>query len=139
MHHTMRMFGLVIIGGGPAGLAPLLAAHRGGQLNGLLAKGVAVVEQSAHIGDGSIGGYAINSDSSGRTFVDCLEGDGTSELASLLDHPLTQQLAAAGDGAVALRDAGKFLKLVGDALHRMLVTHPACAVLTSHRAILARQ
>ena len=57
----------------------------------------------------------------------------------LLDHPLTQQLAAAGDGAVALRDAGKFLRLVGDALHRMLLNHPACAVLTGHRAILARQ
>jgi hypothetical protein len=135
----MQMFGLVIIGGGPAGLAPLLAAHRSGQLNALLAKGVAVVEQSTRIGDGSIGGYAINSDSSGRTFVDCLDGDGSDELTSLLDHPLTQQLAAAGDGAVALRDAGKFLRLVGDALHRMLLNHPACAVLTGHRAILARQ
>ena len=58
---------LVIVGGGPAGLAPLLAAHRAGELGALLDSGVAVVEQSERLGSGSIGGYAINSDSSGRS------------------------------------------------------------------------
>jgi flavin-dependent dehydrogenase len=53
--------GVVIIGGGPAGLAPLLAAHRSGRLAELLEQGVTVVEQSAALGDGSIGRRCINS------------------------------------------------------------------------------
>ncbi len=134
---------LVIIGGGPAGLAPLLAAHRAGELGALLDGGVVVVEQSERLGAGSIGGYAINSDSGGRTFVDCLLRDvaetqsicgGDTELTRLADHPLTRRLADAGDGAVALRDAGQFLGLVGEAMGRMVAAHPASGVLTSHHA-----
>ncbi len=135
MNHATRLFGLVIVGGGPAGVAPLLAAHRMGQLDALLASGVALVEQSDRLGSGSIGGYAINSDSSGRTFVDCLLGDDETELTRLEQHSLTRELAAAGDGAVSLRDAGRFLGLVGDAICRMVLEHPASAVLTNHRAL----
>ena len=126
---------LVIVGGGPAGLAPLLAAHRAGELGALLDEGVAVVEQSARLGSGSIGGYAINSDSSGRTFVDCLLGHEDTALTRLADHPLTRRLADAGDGTVALRDAGQFLGLVGEAMGRMFAEHPASRVLTTHHAI----
>ncbi len=135
MTHSTRLFGLVIVGGGPAGVAPLLAAHRMGQLDALLASGVAIVEQSDRLGSGSIGGYAINSDSSGRTFVDCLLGENQTELTRLEEHSLTQELAAAGDGAVSLQDAGRFLGLVGDAICRMVLEHPASAVLTNHRAL----
>lgn len=125
---------LAIIGGGPAGLAPLLAAHRTGELGALLDGGVAIVERSARLGAGSIGGYAINSDSSGATFVDCLLGDEDTGLTRLADHPLTRQLAAAGDGPVALRDAGQFLGLVGEAMGRMVAEHPASSVLAAHHA-----
>ena len=138
-----RYLRLVIVGGGPAGLAPLLAAHRDGALGALLDDGVVVVEQSTRLGSGSIGGYAINSDSSGRTFVDCLlcdvaETQGVcgcdTELTRLADHPLTQRLADAGDGTVALCDAGQFLGLVGDAMARTIAAHPASSVLTTHHA-----
>ena len=152
---------LVIVGGGPAGLAPLLAAHRDGELGALLDDGVVVVERSARLGSGSIGGYAINSDSSGRTFVDCLLCDVAetrgqpqtaksrnsggfrwsrqvcgwdTELTRLADHPLTRRLADAGDGTVALRDAGQFLGLVGEAMGRVFAEHPASRVLTTHHA-----
>ena len=125
---------LVIVGGGPAGLAPLLAAHRDGELGTLLDDGVVIVEQSTRLGSGSIGGYAINSDSSGRTFVDCLLGDEDTELTRLADHPLARRLADAGDGTVALRDAGQFLGLVGEAMGRMVAEHPASRVLTTHHA-----
>lgn len=134
---TQNAFYLVIIGGGPGGLAPLLAAHRLGQINGLMAKGVAVIEQSASLGAGSIGDYAINSDSSGATFVDCLLSDVPTELTLLKRHPLTQQLAAAGEGAVPLQLASRFLHLVGDTVGRMLREHAASEVLTSHRAVSA--
>lgn len=125
---------LVIIGGGPAGLAPLLAAHRTGELGALLDGGVVLVEQSERLGSGSIGGHPINSDSSGRTFVDCLLSDEDTELTRLADHPLTRQLADAGDGTVALRDAGQFLALVGKAMGRIIAAHPASSVLTTHHA-----
>src|SRR6204780_5671078 len=80
--------GVTIIGGGPAGLAPLLAAHRRGRLADLLKEGVTVVEQSGSVGEGSIGRWGINSDSTGFTFADCLGGPPDSELASLRSHPL---------------------------------------------------
>jgi hypothetical protein len=137
MPNQIEWFNTIIVGGGPAGIAPLLAAHRNGDLDDLLDRGVAVIEQSHRLGGGAIGQYAINSDSSGRTFVDCLLNDTGSEteLTRLTDHPLTQELAAAGDGAVALRDAGRFLDLVGAAIARMVAEHPASVVLTGHTAI----
>jgi hypothetical protein len=130
---------MVIVGGGPAGLAPLLAAHRSGALGALLDDGVAIIDQSDSLGSGSIGTYAINSDSSGRTFVDCLLSDDDTELTRLAGHELTRQLAAAGDGAVALRDAGRFLKVVGDAMQRLIAGHPASQVLTAHHALSVTQ
>ena len=63
--------GVLIIGGGPAGLAPLLAAHRRGRLADLLEEGVTVVEQSGSVGEGTIGRWYINSDSTAFTFADC--------------------------------------------------------------------
>src|SRR5579875_3726444 len=109
MFVSKQAFEVAIIGGGPAGLATLLASHKMGQLETLLASGVAIIEQSDRLGAGTIGRYAINSDSGGRTFVDCLNSDHTTELTELRSHPLTQKLAAAGDGPVALEDAGRFL------------------------------
>ena len=133
----MQVFHLLIVGGGPGGIAPLLAAHRMGRLGQLLKRGVGIIEKSASIGAGHIGGYAINSDSSGRTFTDCLLSDEPTEVSRLTTHPLTQQLAAAGDGTVTLRDAGSFLGLVGDALARMIEAEAASAVMTRHTAVKA--
>src|ERR1700683_4726395 len=99
--------GVVIIGGGPGGLAPLLAAHRRGRLADLLREGVAVVEQSGAVGEGSIGRWCINSDSTGFTFADCLAGPPGSELAELRSHPLTNEFLEAGDRTVPLARAGE--------------------------------
>ena len=139
MHNLPNRFGIVFVGGGPAGLAPLLAAHRLGHLTDLLADGVAIVERSPALGAGSIGGYAINSDSSGTTFVDCLRSPERSPLTELAGHPLTRKLAAAGEHAVPLREAGEFLGLVGETLAGMVAEHPACAVLTRHEALSVRR
>ncbi len=139
MKSVSRRFNLVVVGAGPGGLAPLLAAHRQGRLDDLLAAGVAIVERSPSIGGGTIGGYAINSDSSGNTFVDCLKAPGRTRLTELAEHPLARAMAAAGEGAVALRDAGRFLDLVGATLGEMVAAHPACAVLTRHEALSGAQ
>jgi Pyridine nucleotide-disulphide oxidoreductase len=127
--------GLVIVGGGPGGLAPLLAAHRGGRLADLLRDGVTVIEESDAVGEGSIGRWCINSDSSGFTFADCLTGPPGSELAELRNHAITQEFLAAGDGTVPLRRAGEFLALVGREMNEVIAASPNGRVLKRHRAI----
>src|ERR1700691_5297857 len=127
--------GVAIIGGGPAGLAPLLAAHRRGRLADLLNEGVTVVEQSGSVGDGTIGRWCINSDSTGFTFADCLTGPPDSELASLRSHPLTKEFVEVGDGTVPLRRAGEFLGLVGHAMTEVIAASPNGRVLKGYRAV----
>jgi Pyridine nucleotide-disulphide oxidoreductase len=131
--------GVVIVGGGPGGLAPLLAAHRRGRLRDLLEAGVTVVEQSGSIGEGTIGNWSISSDSTGFTFADCLAGPPESELAALRNHPLTKELAAVGNGTVQLVRAGEFLALVGEAMKDVVASAPNGRVLSGYKAISTRQ
>ncbi len=130
--------GLLVIGGGPGGLAPLLSAHRRGRLDDLLSAGVVVVERSQQLGDGDIGRYAISSDSTGRTFVDCLEGPHPTPLTALRSHELALAVGSAGEGSVPLELVGRFLRLVGDTLRDMIVASPGCHVLTGHQALSVR-
>ncbi len=132
-------YGLAIIGGGPAGLAPLLAAHRQGRLSEVLDRGVAIVEQADGLGGGDIGNYVINSDSTGTTFVDCLRSTTETPLTRLRSHKLTVAMAAAGDGPVPLSLVGRFMNLVGQTLGRMVASHPGCSVLTGHRVTAIKQ
>lgn len=131
----LRKCRLLIVGGGPAGLAPLIAAHRSGRLTELLSGGVVIIDRRDHIGSGDIGRYGIASDSSGDTFASCLDGPGDSPLARLRSHRLTSVMAAAGSGPVPLAEVGRFLDVVGAALHEMVANHPDCDVLTQHEAI----
>ncbi len=73
------------------------------------------------------------------TFVDCLRSPERTLLTELADHPLTRVIAAARDGAVALRDAGRFLDLVGRTLGDMIAAERCCEVLTGHDALAVRQ
>jgi hypothetical protein len=127
--------GAAIIGGGPGGLAPLLAAHRTGRLADLLAEGVTVVEQSASIGAGTIGRWCINSDSTGFTFADCLAGPPQGELAALRSHPITEEFVEAAGNTVPLRRAGDFLAAVGHGIHELIAASPKGRVLNRHTAV----
>ncbi len=84
---SQRQFGVVLVGGGPAGLAVLLTAHKDGRLTEMLEQGLLIVERSARIGKGQIGNYAINSDSNGYTFVDPLRSGNEPALHQILETP----------------------------------------------------
>jgi hypothetical protein len=127
--------GVAIIGGGPAGLAPLLAAHRRGRLADLLKEGVTVVEQTGSVGAGTIGRWCINSDSTAFTFADCLAGPPDSELAALRNHPLAKEFVEVRDGTVPLRRAGEFLDLVGQAINELIEASPNGRVLKGYQAV----
>jgi len=131
--------GVAIIGGGPGGLAPLLAAHRRGRLAELLDVGITVVEQSDSIGAGTIGRWCINSDSTGFTFADCLAGPRNGELAALRNHPITAEFVTAGDGTVALSRAGEFLAAVVQGIHELIAASPKGRVLNLHTAVSAQR
>ena len=131
--------GHVIVGGGPAGLAPLLAASRSGRLQALLAAGLVVVDQQAGIGFGNIGRYVINSDSSAETFLSCLVGNPEPRLAALIDHPTARAMSLYGRGAVPLYLVANLMELVGEVLTAIIGAHPGCRVMTRHAAISTRQ
>jgi hypothetical protein len=131
--------GVAIIGGGPGGLAPLLAAHRRGRLGELLNEGVTIVEQGNAVGAGTIGNWAINSDSTGFTFADCLAGPPNGELAAAREHAITKEMIAADQGTVPLHRAGEFLAMVGQAIHDAVGAAPKGRILKHQTAISTRR
>ena len=124
-------FGAIIVGGGPAGVAVLLSAHRDGKLRELLQHGLLLVERGARIGKGQIGNYTINSDSTGYTFVDPLRVGSEESLHRILETPVAKRIAEAGAGAVPLQDVGELMAMVGEAMHALIEEYPQSAVLTS--------
>ncbi|HTR16178.1 MAG TPA: aminotransferase DegT [Acetobacteraceae bacterium] len=125
----------VMVGGGPGGLAPLLAACRHHLLPELLAPGFTLIERSPALGAGDLGNYVINSDSLADTFVSCIEGDTDPRLHALLDHPATQAIIAYRGGPVPLALAGEFLFVVGQTLQEIVKTTEGGTVLAEHEAI----
>ncbi len=106
----------MFIGGGPAGLAPLVWAARQGTLPRLAAAGLVLVERGATIGAGSIGDYAIGSDTLAETFLECLQDGAEPRLGALRDHPAALAVAAHRGGSVPLPVAAGFLSALGAAL-----------------------
>jgi Pyridine nucleotide-disulphide oxidoreductase len=130
---------VAIIGGGPGGLAPLLAAHRFGRFAELLDAGITIVERSASVGAGNLGRWCINSDSTGYSFADCLAGPAEGELAALRSHPITEEFQQAGNGTVPLRRAGEFLDTIGRRMHELIATSPNGLVLNQYEAISSQR
>ena len=129
----------VIVGGGPAGLAPLVSASRSGSLEKILSGGVAIVERGPAIGAGNIGKYAITSDSSAETIVSGIFESLHPRLAELRDHPATEAVAAHGKGSVPLAMVGRFMAVVGAALQDILAASPSSSVMIGHEALHTRQ
>jgi len=134
-----RNFETIIVGGGPAGLAILLSAHRCGRLKQMLEDGLLILEQDTTLGRGSIGSYTIDSDSTGDTFLDPLRKGDEEVLHNILETPLARRIATAGSGAIPLRDAGELLELIGRAIQTIIARYPRSSVQTSCAAEKAQQ
>ncbi len=139
MNGYFKRYGTVIIGGGPAGTACILAACRSGRLDALLDRGIAIIEASHAIGAGRIGDYAINSDSTAHTFTDCLYNSSHPRLTALREHPVVKEVHAAGESSVPLTLVGALSALVGEALHQIISDHPNCDVFCGYSATSAEQ
>lgn len=127
--------GALIVGGGPAGLAPLLAASYLDLLPRLLSDGLVIAEGGGHIGAGGIGRYIINSDSSAITFLSCVVDNPDPRLAAVAKHPAALAIAGCGRGAVPLALVGALMEQVGQALDTVVRDAPHSTVMTHHTAM----
>ncbi|MBE7211956.1 MAG: DegT/DnrJ/EryC1/StrS family aminotransferase [Gluconacetobacter diazotrophicus] len=131
--------GLVVVGAGPAGIAPLLAASRHGLLDDLLAKGVVLVEREPQIGSGRLGEYAIGSDSGATTFLSCVTDHPVPALAALAEEPAARAIASYGAGSVPLTMVGRFMASVARAVAGLVAAAPRGRVLTGHEVVHVRR
>ncbi|MEY9877493.1 hypothetical protein ABH931_007017 [Streptacidiphilus sp. MAP12-33] len=122
-------YGLVICGGGPAGIGPILAAARTGQLKELLDLGVLLVEP-ARIGPGALRRHQIVANSLGGAFLECLDVLDELGFRGVRNSRPTLELVRHADEYPPLSVVADFLELVGDYVWRLLRDHPSCAVLT---------
>lgn len=114
MSTTSRHYHCAIIGGGPAGTGPLVYGAWSGRLGELLQRGLAVVEGGGELGAGRLERYAINSNSTGATFLECLEHDvASSYLAEAGASPLREQIGRYRDTVLPLDLAGGLLRTIG--------------------------
>ncbi len=121
------MLSSLIIGGGPGGLGPLLWAAQAGVLPEWFARGVLIVDRQHALG-GTLGRYAINSDSLGGAYLEFLDAPGTpAPLRALRDHPVTHQMEVYYDGFPPLDLVYRFLRVLGATMESMIAAQPGCA------------
>jgi hypothetical protein len=126
----MRQFSTIIVGGGPGGLGPLVAAAQAGALEDWLDRGIALVERGDRLG-GSLGRFGIASDSLGGSYLECLEAPNLSApLRPLRDHAITREMELYRHGFPPLELVDRWMGLLGRALATMIEDHPASRLFT---------
>ncbi|WIM85734.1 FAD-dependent oxidoreductase [Candidatus Mycobacterium wuenschmannii] len=120
-------FETVILGGGPAGTGSLVWAAQNSQLGAWLNRGVAVVERSAS--GSSLGQYALNADSPGRSFLECLDGSECEPpLLEVRRDPVTREMEGWRTGHPPLELVDRFERRVHAAISAEIDRHPASRV-----------
>ena len=126
-------FGLVVCGGGPAGLGPLVAAARLGVLESLLDRGVLLVEPAAP-GPGAFAHYGgLRANSLGGAFLESLDELAGPAFAHVKQARETLALARWSRGNPPLGLVAAYLARLGEAVVSALRAHPACEVTTAAR------
>ena len=125
----MERFSTLIVGGGPGGLGPLIAAAQAGTLEDWLDRGIALVERTDRLG-GSLGRFGIASDSLGGSYLECLEAPTLSApLRPLREHPIAREMELHRHGFPPLELVDRWMGLLGRALASMIEDHPASRLL----------
>jgi hypothetical protein len=111
-----EMRAAVVVGGGPAGTALLIAASRAGLLPGLSAQGLTIIDNGTTLGGGGLHGHAINGDSTAKTFLSAVAPSAGPELAALASHVTAMAIAGrmgSGEGEpVPLKDVAAFMDVL---------------------------
>lgn len=133
-----KVHGTLLVGGGPAGIAMLIAASKQGALPDLAA-GLVVAERSARLGTGRLDSYAITSDSTAETFLTAAKDNPHPEIAALVDHPGGQEIARhIGKLGVPLARTGAFLDALGMRIADVVSAHGG-TLLMQHDVIESRR
>lgn len=111
---VIRAYKLVICGGGPAGISPLVSLHERGLLDDLLDQGVCIIEASSKIGSGSISNYQITANSLGKIFFEVFNEVESSLLKFLKKKESYYELCKYNESAPPLPIVGQFLEDIGD-------------------------
>lgn len=134
----MNSFATIIVGGGPGGLGPLIAAAQAGALEDWLDRGVALVERGDRLG-GSLGRFGIASDSLGGSYLECLEAPQLpAPLRRLQGHPVAREIERHRHGFPPLELVDRWMALLGRALAGMIEDHPASRLYRRTTATSAR-
>lgn len=122
--------GIVVCGGGPAGIGPIVCAAQTRRLRRLLDLGLVVVESTGALGSGSMSHYRVGSNSLGIAFLECLDRLAEIEaFARVRRHPASLELLAWSQATPPLRVVGAYLEQLGTAVAQVLGAHPRCSVL----------
>lgn len=130
----MTLPSTIILGGGPGGTGPLVWAAQTGLLDAWLDQGIVLVDSQPQLG-GTLGRYAINSDTLGGAYLECLEaGSAHAVLREMRADPVVQEMQVYRKGFPPLSLVGRFMARLGAGLYDVLARHPRCAVLSSTTA-----
>lgn len=101
-------------------MGPLIWAAQNGCLEQWLGRGVALIESTGRLG-GGLGGYGINSDSLGASYLECLEA---AALSCLRDDPVTREMRLHRDSFPPLPLVDRYMARIGHVLADMIEEHP---------------
>jgi hypothetical protein len=127
----------LIVGGGPAGMALLLAALRMGVLGALVSDGLCLVEAGGELGGGALRGFAVTSDTAALKFLACLDGLDLPEILAVAASGEARALGEFANGGVPLGLVGRFLDRLGCALETLLSKQGARRLRADTRALWA--
>lgn len=117
------MLATMVIGGGPGGLGPLIAAAQQGLLAAWLDRGLAIIDRQNSLG-GTLGRYGINSDSLGGAYIEYLDAPGLPRsLRELRLDPLTLEMARYCDGFPPLPLVHRYMHLIGERIEGIVRAH----------------
>lgn len=137
--NRVPFFPVGIVGGGPGGTGPLIAALQQGKLPALLQNGVGLFEGGDKLIRGNLGNYQLNSDTLSNAFLEVFDNDPHGLLNDLRDEEATRKIEAYHGRSVPLPIVGDFLECMGSHLKRIANSYPASRIYLNSKIDSAQQ